>query len=310
MASNVGGGTAATLNYLESAWLDGLCSTAMRANGVYRFRANPLALFDPRAWLRNPLAPIVNTLSDAVYLSQDTLARVWLNFGPGATGGLMARVLSIPALAPLFDMSPLREHLRKYVDLERIRTSNKSLIVNATDWTRGMPCIFTNPDMTEELGHDVLRASAAYTLTFPFVEMQGRLFAGGPATLATPIRPVIRKWAPLTSHLTVHCIYLSPPLDKIPVSANPGSIDGLNRWFSLNEVVSIGAVPEFEDGRSGESGAAKGAVTIHRYRPSKAIVDWFQVADFDRKMTQGFIELGYSDTLNHNCQAAGCDLAC
>src|SRR4030095_15942746 len=50
MTSNVGEETAATLNYLESAWLDGLCSTAIRANGVYRFRANPLALFDPRAW--------------------------------------------------------------------------------------------------------------------------------------------------------------------------------------------------------------------------------------------------------------------
>jgi hypothetical protein len=74
--------------------------------------------------------------------------------------------------------------------------------------------------------------------------------------------------------------------------------------------VSIGAVPEYEDGRPGDYGAAKGAVTIHRYRPSKAIVDWFQVANFDRRMTQRFIELGYTDTIHHNCRAAGCDVEC
>src|SRR6266540_2913564 len=61
MVSNAGGDTSATVRYLEHAWLDGLCSTADRANGVFRIRANPLTWLDPRTWLNNPATAIVDT---------------------------------------------------------------------------------------------------------------------------------------------------------------------------------------------------------------------------------------------------------
>lgn len=308
MASDIGGGTGATAAYLEQAWLDGLCSTGGRPNGVFRIRCDPRALLDPRAWLANPLAPIAETARDAGYLAADLAARVRASFAAGGPASFPERLLSVPAATPFFDMSPLRQQLRTHVALDRIRTSGKALMINATDWERGIGHIFANADMTDPQGYDILQASAAYLLVFPFVEIGGRPFGGGPGSQATPLRPVLETWAPRTGRLTVHVVYLDPPMPKIPTARMSGMLGGMGRYFNMVESLNIRADVEYGPGAAPPPGtdADRTNVTIHHYRPSRVIVDWFAVTDFDRRRTEAFMALGYRDAMQHDCRRAGC----
>jgi hypothetical protein len=301
------------LSYLENAWLEGLCSTPDRPNGVYRIRFDPRAFFNPLSWISKPLATVRESVSDAVFLAADLEDRLRYNFSSASTAGFATRLLSLPAATPFFDMSPLQSRLRKYIDLEKIRNSERALIVNTTDWNRGMARIFTNHEMTDPQGYDVLQASAAYLLVFPFVAIKGGTFGGGPGSLSTPLRPVVDMWAPRAKRLTVHTIYLDPRLAEVPLEKIPSMFGGLGRYFSLNLSINIRADVEYGVGKLPpvlqEAAGPKGAVTIHRYRPSKVILDWFAETNFDRLTTKGYIELGYRDARNHNCRAAGCVLA-
>jgi predicted acylesterase/phospholipase RssA len=311
MVSNAGGAADATVRCLEQAWLDGLCSAADRPNGVFRVRCNPLKWLDARAWLDDPVSTVVDTAKDTVYLARDLNARIRANLESGGATGLVERLINVPSATPFFDMAPLQGSLRTYIDLTTVRSSKRALMINATDWEAGIGRIFTNADMTDAQGYDILQASAAYLLVFPFVDIDGRPFGGGPASLATPVRPVIDAWAPRTDRLTVHTIYIHPPMPQIPIGKMPGMFSGMGRYFDMVESLNIRADVEQGSGRATPSTAGRrlAKVTIHRYRPSTPIVDWFGTLDFDRMKTASFIAQGYDDTKNHDCQVAGCSHA-
>ena len=243
------------------------------------------------------------------YLTSDLVARVRAQLSSGGSPSIGERITHMVALTPFFDMSPLRAHLRAFVDLARVRSSTKTLMVNATDWERGIGRIFTNVDMTEAEGHDILQASAAYLLMFPFVDIGGRPFGGGPSSLATPLEPVLKTFKLRTDRLTVHTVYIHPPMARIPLGEMPGMFAGTSRYFDMVESLNVSAdfEPRPDQALPAPRRSGRGAkITIHRYRPSAPIVDWFQVFDFDRTKTEAFIAQGYSDTKNHDCGAAGC----
>jgi predicted acylesterase/phospholipase RssA len=308
MASQVGGDAPATLRYLERAWLDDLCSSSTSCgNGVYRLRGNPLPYFNPRCYMPNVAKPFLETLNDFVFLSSDLLARVWTFLGPGSEGSWVQRLLEIPSMTPLFDVGPLKKQLRKHVDLERLRRSNKELIVMATDWTKGMPRAFTKQEMTDQQGYEILQASATYLLAFPFVLIQGKPFGGAPGTMATPLKPVIETFSTPAQRLIVHVIFLGSPMEEVPTGKMDSALGGLGRYFSINESVNIHAKVEYSSLHV--SHEDMGPVTIHQYWPSKPIINWFEFANFDRKLAEGYIAQGYNDTLHHDCETAGCTLA-
>jgi predicted acylesterase/phospholipase RssA len=308
MTADPGSGTVATVRLLEQAWLDGLCSTADRSNGVYRIRCSPMTLLDPRSWLASPVATVADTAKDVAYLTSDLMARVHAQLSSGGSASIGERITDMVALTPFFDMSPLRAHLRAFVDLARVRASTKTLMVNATDWERGFGRIFTNVDMTDAQGHDILQASAAYLLLFPFVDIGGRPFGGGPASLATPLKPVLETFAPRTDRLTVHTVYIHPPIARIPLGQMPGTFAGASRYFDMIESINVSADVDYGPGQAprASTGGSGAKVTIHRYRPNAPIVDWFRVFEFDRTKTREFIAQGYRDAKNHDCRAAGC----
>lgn len=308
MASQIGGDPVATLRYLEQVWLDDISSTpGSCGNGVYRLRGNPLPYFNPRCYIPNPAKPFIETLNDFVFLSGDLLARFWTFLGPQGQGSLTQRVLSIPSLTPLFDMQPLQTQLRKHVDLDRVRRSPKELIVMASDWIKGMPRAFTKQEMTDQQGYAILQASAAYLLAFPFVMIEGKPYGSAGGTMATPLKPVIELYASPARKLIVHVILLVTPVEEIPAPKMDSAIEGLARYFSMNEVLNIRAAVEYSSPAaiSGDL-AGMGPVAIHWYRPSQPIIDWWEFANFDRKLTEGFIARGYQETLQHDCETAGC----
>lgn len=306
MVADAGNGAAKTIRQLEEVWLDAIASTAERPNGVYRMRG--VSPFDPRRWMGNPFSAMLDGAKDAAYLAEDFAARVRAHLDASRTGSVLERVIDVFSATPLFDMSPLQATFAAHVDLARVRASAKSLMINATDWENGIGRIFINGDMTDERGYRILQASAAYLLVFPFVDIDGRPFGGGPGSLATPLRPVIDAWAARSNRLTVHTIYLHPPMPLVPIGAMPGMFSGMGRYFDMVESLNERADVEYGAGHAplDRDPPLHQRITIHRYRPRTPIVDWIDTIDFDRTKTEAFIAQGYRDALDHDCRSAGC----
>lgn len=311
MASQAGGDPGSTLRYLERVWLEDLSARPGGCgNGVYRLRGNPLTLLDPRCYLPRPWRPFVQALEDGVFLSADLFERFKV-FLLGGEGSWSERLLQIPDLTVFFDMAPLRSTLRKHLDLARLRGSDKELVVIASDWKRGKPRAFLKQEMTDELGYSILQASTAYLLAFPFVEIEGRPFGGGPGSMATPLRPVIDLYARPGRDLVVHVIYLVTPIEQVPLARLTSALAGLGRYFSMNEVLNTKNDVEYGPDVAPAAAAPPDArsVTIHAYRPRKPIIDWFEFANFGRELTAAFIAEGRTSVLGHDCAAEGCVLA-
>lgn len=310
MASQVGGDTASALQYLERVWLDDLSSTSTSCgNGVYRLRGNPLPFLNPRCYLPQPWQPFLQAFADGSFLMADLLARLRVFLGGG--GSWSERLLSIPDLTVFFDMAPLRDNLRKHVHLDLLHSSGKELVVIASDWQQGSPRAFLKDEMTGERAYAILQASAAYLLAFPFVDIDGRPYGGGPGSMATPVRPVIDLYAKPGRRLIVHVIYLVTPVAEIPLSKMTSALGGLGRYFSMNEVLNIKNDVEYgpQIDPAGAPGGAEGSVTIHAYRPRAPLINWFEFANFDRRLTAAHIAEGRTSVLQHDCAAEGCILA-
>lgn len=311
MASQVGGDTAAALRYLERVWLDDLSSTpGSCGNGVYRLRGNPLTFLNPRCYLPQPWRPFLQVFEDGGFLMTNLLERFQV-FLFGGRGSLSERLLHIPDLTVFFDMAPLQSNLRKHIDLGRLRGSAKDLVVIASDWAQGKPRAFLKQEMTEERGYAILQASAAYLLAFPFVEIDGRPYGGAPGSMATPLQPVLDLYARPGRRLVIHVVYLVTPISQIPLSPMTSALAGLGRYFSMNEVLNSKNDVEYGPGvdpRTPPQEAA-GSVTIHCYRPRFPIINWFEFANFERRITAAYIAEGETCVLHHDCAAEGCTLA-
>lgn len=311
MAGLMGGDSAGSLRFLEALWIDTFCADRTRPNGIYRLRG--LDLLDPTAWL-NPFRTAASAAGDFVYLAGN-LANRFQAFLRSGQGSLTQRLLSIPDMTPLFDMTRLRENLRKHVDLAKLRATDKELLVIASDWNAGLPCVFRKRDFTDERGHDILQASAAFLLAFPFVDIAGRPFGGAPGTMAAPITPVIAQ-SREPENLVIHVVFLDPHVAGLPTPPMSSALDGLGRYFSMNEELNPhSAFHWFSDPDTAPRSAAppgwgsdlqRKPVEIHWYRPRTPKVNWFQFATFDPELTRGFIKAGYEDTLAHDCRQQGC----
>jgi predicted acylesterase/phospholipase RssA len=310
MAAQAGGDTVSTLRYLERVWLEDLSSTpGSCGNGVYRLRGNPLPFLNPWCYLPQPLRPFLQAWEDGVFLTAALIERCGIVLG--SEGSWSDRLLSFPDLTVFFDMTPLQDNLRKHIDLGRLRRSAKELIVIASDWQRGKPRAFLKPEMTDERGYAILQASTAYLLAFPFVEIDGRLYGGGPGSMAIPLKPVIDLYARPGRKLVVHVISLLTPVEEVPLGQTIGALGGLGRYFNMNQLLNI--KNDVEYGPHGEQAAppkiAPGAVTIHHYRPRFPIINWFQSYNFERWTTAAHIAEGRNSVFHHDCAAEGCILA-
>jgi len=307
MASQIGGDTGATLRYLERVWLDSLSSApGSCGNGVYRLRGNPLTFLNPRCYLPQPLQPFVQAVQDGGFLMANLAERFKVFLG--GPGSLSERLLHIPDLTVFFDMAPLQSTLRQHVDLGRLRRSDKELVVVASDWLQGGARAFLKQEMTDELGYAILQASTAYLLAFPFVAIAGRPYGGGPGSMATPLKPVIDLYARPGRELVIHVIYLVTKIADIPLSPMTSALAGLGRYFSMNEVLNLKNGVEYppDAGPVGTPEELEGSITIHSYRPRVPIINWFEFANFDRKITAAHIAEGRACALRHDCAAEGC----
>jgi len=335
----------ATLDRLENLWLDAICKPSAEAeNGVYRLRFDPRPFLSSRL-LEAPLKPFTNFFHDSGKVSQFFLERLG-NLMTGE-GNVEQRLGALVELSEFFSARPLQELIERHFDFARLRGSGKHLRIAATNWTDGEVAVFANGDMSDHDGPLILLSSTGFLLVFPPVEIGRVEYAGGGASMATPLRPAIDAWLEaddLPPHLVAHVVLLDPRVGAIPFGP-ASSPSGFSRQVIMQQALSLepdvayarrlnaeiaraadekAVLAELEKaGKLGAKAAAaaerlragharlegRQGITVHFYRPRRYFGAFFELLDFDREKTRGFIDHGLQDGLSHDCEREGCILA-
>lgn len=299
-----------------------------------RFRGNPFDYFDPRFYWPNPLVPLANFATDAVWISRDLARRV---------GGLLASIEPSRPLAALqehalayewdilSDGAAMTRQIRSQIVLDNIRRSDKQLRITAANWKQGKPVTFENRDFTDHAGHQVIAAAMAIPGAVPRQRIDLEEYVDGAMLVKDPLQPAIGARDRSSGDLTLHVIYLDPEFDEGPLMDVRGSFPIVYRLFLLSFSRAVNAHIERVDqtnravrfrellrevdpdsevmklwGRLNQDTADAVPVEIHRYRGSKHLASLIDIFRASKERLKYLIECGYSDTLQHDCVKAGC----
>lgn len=325
---------ASTVGRLKTVWQEIIAGKSeLGRNGVFRIRGDVLPFLSPSVLAKDPAKPLSELAGDGWYLATDTLSRLAF-FGRKLSSSplqSLGQLLQVPDLSALISTEPMADLIRGQIDLARLRSSSLDFRCVATDWTHGKPCMFTKDEMTDEEGHDILRASAAIPAIFPEVVIGGIHYVDGGILMNTPLEPAIDAWRgdpERCAELELHVIYLDPTLADQPLpevsstlSVTARLITSLLAYNVNTHVESAGRVnPEIrrqlaEAGISGAATSAAGSgaqlekplLRIHRYRPSAAAAGGvLGVLEFTTDRIDGLIQQGYQDARSHDCAKEGC----
>ena len=118
---------------------------------------------------------------------------------------LLRRITELFNFASFVSWQPFAQTLHETIRFADIRRAEKMLQVAATNWETGVLQIFTNHDMTDQVGPLVIMASAAIPGFFPPVVVGFQAFVDGGVLMNTPLTLAIRAGADI-----LHVIYLDP----------------------------------------------------------------------------------------------------
>jgi len=322
---------------LEAAWLERLSGTAMRANGGYRFRFDPIDWLTPSRYLPNPLQPLLQLVQDGAHLSWEGMKRA-VNFATESEAGLRQRLAEIVDFTAFVSTEPWERTIRESIDFALVRSSSRALRIAATNWTTGKLRIFHNYHMTDRMGTLAVMASSAIPGVFPPVFVGAEPHVDGGVLLNSPLKLVTDEGAE-----EVHVVYLDPDVAAIPFSALESTVATLYRqqivsWAQrVNDDVEDAAIinrgietlGRAERGELGERDAelvvlAKSVpkfwvrfqrhlryrpLTVHRYHPRDELGGGpLGMLNLDRNHIEELIARGFSDASMHNCKESGCIL--
>jgi predicted acylesterase/phospholipase RssA len=245
-------------------------------------------------------------------------------------------VLELFDLGAFISDAPIRQRIRAVFRLDEIRRSDKVLRVIATNWTTGALHVFSNNDLTDNVGYEILSGAGAIPGLFAPHAVGDDLYVDGSLVMSTPLSPAIHAGADL-----LHCVYLDPEVKNIPLPRLRNSFDVLDRtrvidWASrmnrdmeyaqqinqgldMLERVAAGNRPSDFDmwpfisvaerlANRIRQGMPYRKLTIHRYRPRDDLGGPLGVMNFDRHQIAAIIARGYRDTVGHDCVASQCIL--
>ncbi len=155
----------AAAKHLADIWINQIAERPGKANGVFRIRGNPLQFLDLAELLSGPAKPFLNTARDAAYLTAQWMRRTVDSVSGDAS--LSNRALRLFDISEFFCSEPFRQTLATALSPARIRRSGVKLRIAATDWRTGAARIFSDQDMTDEQGVDIVLASSAIPGIFP-----------------------------------------------------------------------------------------------------------------------------------------------
>jgi predicted acylesterase/phospholipase RssA len=324
--------SAETILQLEKVWLERLATSASTCgNGIYRFRADPLTLFDPRCYLRSPMGPLINLAEDSAVLGWEGLQRA-IHFLTSRGEAIEQRVVESINLSSFVSRDPWEKTLRELIDYAAIRRSPKQLRIAATNWATGELRIFKNYDMTAQLGPQAILASSATPGFFQPAQVGSLPFVDGGVLLNTPLKPAIDAGADV-----VQMMYLDPDIKSIPLSHLENTLETLYRmqqiqWAgsvnndvedaeNINKTLAILGRVRTVRGEAEQPGAFFRAaskvaerdfeefpyrpLTIFRYHPRDTLGGSLGFLNLDRKRIEALIERGFEDAVHHDCAESG-----
>lgn len=327
---------AEAVKFLEDAWLNLIANSPETCgNGAYRIRIDPIRLLLNPQCLADPTQVLNDAVEDSVLLTQSYLRR-FQNFLT-SQDPLQTRALEFVDLSALISAEPLYRLIPKIVDLEAVRRSSLVLRIVAANWATGEVKVFTNKDMTDEVGYHVILASAAIPGFFPPQYIGGFPYVDGGVVMNTPLKCAIEaggNW--------LHIIYLDPDIDKLPLKVLENTYNTLDRTILINNATVINedvdtaawinegldAIDRVSQGgpvtnrdllefirvasRIEErlrQGSPYRKLVLHRYHPHEDPGGGgVGILNFNRERMIGLIEQGFNETVDHDCYESGCVL--
>lgn len=112
-------------------------------------------------------------------------------FQPGWLKPFWSEDASPSRWTSLYDMSPARRLLEKYVDFERLKSSPVRLLVSAVDVQTSELVVFDS--YVDDLGADHILASGSLPPAFPWTTIGGRHFWDGGIVSNSPLEQVVER---------------------------------------------------------------------------------------------------------------------
>jgi NTE family protein len=324
---------AAAANYLENTWLNDIAGdSSLSGNGVMRFRANPAHFLKSAAGAFEAMTQLG---LEAVFLAHDWMQRgfKFLN----SSIDIEQRLLEIFDLGSFVSFEPLVNVVNSRIFPSRIQSSGRRIRILATNWRTGELRIFTEADMTPEIGHSVILASSALPGVLPTVEIRGEPYADGGIHIGTTLAPAIAAGAD-----EIHVMYMDPEASALALPRVRSAVSSIYRtaiiqWAGamqseMRRVSDINRGIDLRERTMRESGSAEypsrrqmkstlsavgredcgepqsgnRRITVHRYLPHDVSGEAFRWFSFGREHLARLIRMGFEDTVNHDCAKNKC----
>ena len=251
MTSRPGQDPLSTLGFLEKVWVDQLSAdSAMCRTGAIRIRGDISQYADLRCLGSNPMLPLFRIAEDAASFTQFFLNRTVEILSPPSRP-IGRRVLEFADATALISDEDFVRVMSEAIELKGIRESDKVLGVETTNWRTGELRVFANADMSDQIGHSVILASAAFPGLAP-VQIEGDPYVDGGYSLNTPLQPAIAADAD-----DLHVVFMDPKIKNIPVNRFDNIFDVIDKLyqieranifrFDINTARTINAMVDFID---------------------------------------------------------------
>jgi predicted acylesterase/phospholipase RssA len=321
---------------VERVWVDVISDRQRNCgNGVFRFRGNPLRYLDLRCLMTDPARPFVELAEDSAFFARD-----WFERGVDfllSSESIENRTLELFNLSSFISPEPFKQLIREVVSLENVRRSERALRIVATNWETGEAMTFTNADLSDEFGYQIIMGSTAIPGVFPPHYIAGQPYVDGQLVMSTPLKCAIEAGA-----TTLHVIYLDPDIERIPLRRLQNTLDTMDRALTINFAIKtnedIDTAAWINEGleaieRIGKSKAPSDAdmrafirvaskveerlregmpykkLTIHRYHPHDDLGGGpLGLLNFERDRMRALVERGFDDAVRHDCARSHCIL--
>lgn len=196
-----------------------------------------------------------------------------------------------------YDTNSLHKLIRENINLERIRTSGKKVMVGALNIHKGLYETFTqdNDDFIE-----AILASSAFPAFFPPIKIQNDLFIDGGISRLANIKSAIEDY----DADEIDIITTAPEIRDKKFIEKPNIIDIIRRVLDVATDRILTSDIELAEtyNKLAEAGLSdKKPVKLRIFRPHYNLVD--DVLDFDPVKIREMIQIGYEDTkriIEHN----------
>lgn len=330
MTSRPGQDILSTLDFLESVWVDQFAADpATCREGAIRIRGDFSTYSDPRCFAANPVLPLYRIAEDTSFLVRDFLGKAAKALSPPPRT-LGRRALEFADATALISNEVFVRVMYRTIDLQGIRDSDRLLRVAATNWRTGELRIFSNEDMSEQIGHAAILASTAFP-GIPPVSIEGEPYVDGGYLLNTPLQSAIDAGGD-----ELHVVFMDPDIKNISVNKFDNVFDVIDKLYQITQanlfkrdIKLAGDVNEALDYLEGAGLSApqlRGILdvlaivrwpkaltetplrrlVIHLYHPREDLGGTLGLVNFDRGHILRLIAKGYADAVAHDCRASGC----